>query len=107
MKLEEIKKNVEKCKTAKQVRDFLNKNGIKFTESWVNESDPKSKRLNINLNEFIRIYWSKFDGYIVQEYTKHTEVPNGKKKVIPICYGYYKEVNDYDTIITKNTQNDF
>lgn len=110
MKLENIENYVSKCKTAKQVIEFLNKNGIKYTDNSLegNYNAPKTKDLDILLNDFIRIYYSKYDKcYIVQKRVKYTEIPNGNKRTIPICYGHYKTINDYDTIITENTQVEF
>jgi len=111
MDLYEIKKNIIKCKTNKQVYDFLNKNNIKYTEnekSWNFENEPKTKRLDINLNEFIHIYWSKYhNGYILQKLVKYEYIPNGKKRNVPKCYGHFETIDDYDTIMITNTQKEF
>ena len=102
-----IKEQIENCKTSKQVLDILKKNKIKYKidneqiATSIDNGTPKTKALDLWLDDTTRIYYSKREGYRVQKWNKYKQVYNGKKRVIPICYGKTIEVDDYELIKIK------
>jgi len=100
----DIEKEITNCKTAKQVRDLLAKNNInimrdKTLEMCGDSKKYKRTRLNIWLDDTTRIYYNLgLREYTIQKWPKVKLVPNGKTRIIPVCYGALKKINDYDIV---------
>ena len=104
--IEELKREVPKLRTRLAVERFLKQRNISYQvdkemiETAINNRTPKTKAIDLKLfNGKVRIYYSNYEkSYIVQTMRKIEIVPNGKKRKIPICYGYTTEIDDYDII---------
>jgi hypothetical protein len=95
-----------KCKNAKQVYDLLKRLKIKYEvdmemiQTFIDNGTPKTKAVCIWVNYHkTKVFYDKLDKcYTTLNYNQYKIVKTGKKKVIPTCYGYTTETDDYEYI---------
>jgi hypothetical protein len=108
--IKELDSKLLECKSSKQVIKLLKDLGIKYSiddemvDTAIRNGTPKTKAIwvDIMISRYSKIVidYSKWDKcFETRKYHTVVDIPNGKKRVIPTCYGFTTEIDDYDTII--------